>query len=151
MQTRLLAPICALIALAAVSACSSDSPAAAADAGKAVSFQTDVMPILSESCALASCHSAGQASAGIHLTYDPAQVYAELQKTSVAYSKKFVVAGNPDQSFIIAKMDGVQVAFCGSACGTEMPPPEEKTGDALLPVATRNIVKQWIREGAKNN
>lgn len=111
-------------------------------------FKDGVMPILSESCALTACHAAKQSNLGIHITYDAALVYSELQKESPTVpGLKFVVAGKPDESFVMAKMDGThgKLPACASGCGKEMPP------DDMLPQAKRDVVRKWIENGAKND
>jgi hypothetical protein len=112
------------------------------------SFSKDVMPIIGESCALTACHAAKQSNLGIHLTFDEAQVYAELEKASPTFAGvKFVVPGKPDESLVMAKMDGTQakVAACNGGCGREMPPED------LLPQEKRDVLRRWIANGAKRD
>lgn len=106
------------------------------------------MPILSDSCALAACHASKQSNLGIHITYDAALVYSELQKESPTYpGNKFVVPGKPDESFLMAKIDNTHAKLptCASGCGREMPP------DDMLPQAKRDVIRKWIANGAKND
>jgi len=119
------------------------------------SFQDDVLPIVQKSCALTACHSSKQSNLGIFLTYDGAQVYAELQKTSpTATGQKFVVPGDPTKSYVMTKLDGKQATLASSCtaipnCGTEMPPGEP--AGTLLPTEQRETFRKWIAEGAKDN
>lgn len=119
------------------------------------SYQDDVLPIVQKSCALTACHSSKQSNLGIYLTYDGAQVYAELQKTSpTATGQKFVVAGDPTKSYLMMKLDGKQASLAASctaipSCGTEMPPGEP--AGTLLPADQRDTIRKWISEGAKDN
>lgn len=137
-----------------LAACSSDpqpvTTTSKSDAGAALpaTFKDGVMPVLSESCALAACHAAKQSNLGIHITYDAALVYSELQKESPTYpGVKFVVPGKPDESFLMAKMDGTHAKLpaCAAGCGREMPP------DDMLPQSKRDVVRKWIENGAKND
>lgn len=144
-----------VVVLGLLTACSSDPQPIAtttgADGGGAVgpaTFKDGVMPILSESCALAACHASKQSNLGIHITYDATLVYSELQNESPTFpGLKFVVPGKPDQSFLMAKMDGTHAKLpgCASGCGREMPP------DDMLPQAKRDLVRKWIANGAKND
>lgn len=145
-----------LVALGVIVGCSSDpqpvTSSSKSDGGGTATgpatFKDGVMPILSESCALTACHAAAQSNLGIHITYDAAAVYAELQKESPTFpGLKFVVPGKPDESFLMAKMDGThgKLPACASGCGREMPP------DDMLPEAKRDVVRKWITAGAKND
>lgn len=139
--------------LATIAACSSEpdtlgvTPKTGTGTTSA-SFSKDVMPIIGESCALTSCHAAKQSNLGIHLTFDEEQVYTELQKGSPTFGGvKFVLPGKPDESLVMAKMDGTQgkIAGCPASCGKEMPPED------LLPQEKRDVVRRWIANGAKRD
>lgn len=145
--------------LGLVVSCSDDpattgSSSGASSSGSSVtsaSFKNDVVPILSKNCALAACHSSKESDLGIHMTYDAEQLYTELQKASrtPGYGgAKYVVAGKPEQSILIAKLEGTQnetFSTCKDKCGTEMPP-----GDSLGEEDIE-IVRYWIKNGAKND
>lgn len=111
-----------------------------------VSFKKEVMPFLAESCALTACHASAEKNLNIHLTADPVQVYAELQRTS-SFGPKYIVAGKPSDSFVMRKMDGTQKTMtgCSKGCGVQMPPDDPIDRDS------RDLIRQWIIEGAKNN
>jgi hypothetical protein len=108
-------------------------------------FNADVIPILATNCALAACHSSKEADGGIYMTYDKEQLYSVFQKTSAAWKIKYVVPGKPEESLLMAKMDGTQAKLCKSSCGNQMPQEE------LLPEEEREIVRVWIKNGAKND
>jgi hypothetical protein len=149
------------LTLAAIAACSSDPTptlgSGTKDGGGAVdarnpypSFRDDVVPIVQASCALTACHSSKESNLGIFLAYDPAQIFAELQKTSpTATGEKFVVAGDPAKSYLMVKLEGTQASLAakctGGSCGAEMPP------GSLLPADKLETVRKWITEGAKDN
>ncbi len=109
------------------------------------------MPILATSCALAACHSAKESNLGIHLTYDEDQIYSELQRTSPTPGyggARFVVPGKPEESILMAKLEGTQgrvFAGCSKGCGTEMPPGEPLDAESI------EIIRTWIKNGAKRD
>jgi hypothetical protein len=130
---------------------SSGSSGAEVDARRPYpSFRDDVVPIVQESCALTACHSSKESNLGIFLAYEPAQIYAEFQKTSpTAAGQKFVVPGDITKSYLIVKLEGKQAALASScpnmSCGTVMPP------DDPLTAAKIDTFKKWITEGAKDD
>lgn len=144
-----------LVGLFAVSCSSEDEQTLPPPTGSSLagvgSFSGDVVPIVRNSCALTACHASKTSNLGIHLTHDASQIFAELQKESPSYpGVKFVVAGNPEQSFLYLKMEGRQASLGAKCtgtkpCGSEMPP------DELVPQAERDLVEKWIQNGAKND
>lgn len=94
-----------------------------------------VQSILANDCA--SCHSAAAHSGGLDLHTDP---YAALvgAASGLYDGRTLVVAGDPDASFVLAKMAGTQ----GGSEGTPMPPP---SGAAA---ADLEVVRAWIAAGA---
>jgi hypothetical protein len=123
-----------------------------------VSFKNDVLPVFQQSCAFMTCHgSMSAANMGVYLG-EPnkgatmtATVISGLMKPSLLLATMaYVTPGNPGQSFLMRKMDGDQCSLdmkCTSgSCGASMP-----QGDAVLPAASRDIVRRWIAQGAKDN
>jgi hypothetical protein len=128
-----------------------------------VGFAKDVLPIFSQSCALSnSCHGdqSGPAtqpylgpmggvmpSASELSAIFAANVNADSLK---ATGMKIVVPGKPDQSFMMFKVDNALscpgVTCKDAACGTSMP-----QASATLPAATRDTIRRWISQGAKND
>jgi hypothetical protein len=155
----------ALAASVLVLACSNDGPSTISSGGPAAvvdsgtppgqprSYRKDVVPILTGSCALVSCHGdrSGNPSVGIFLPLgDPDGIYADLMKESLtAKGAKFVVPSDSANSFLYAKMSGLFAPFAkecpSTGCGDVMPP----TGG--LNQADIATVKAWIDEGAANN
>lgn len=150
-------------ALLVISACSSSkdagsgpsrqclAPPPAADLTQpAISFKTQVVPIVEKNCSLAACHGDTQVSLGIYLPQDPAQIYKALHAPATTNLKlDFVKAGAPTDSFVMHKLDGTH---CGldkdcvkGSCGTEMPPGE------TLSIEDRTTIRRWIAQGAKDN
>lgn len=141
------------------------------DAGRAVSFRRDVMPLLVTHCNLAGCHlgdtPTGQLGLGESCTFNPRsmtcdvdggaltdeiaqKVYANLTAQShAAPNLKRVEPGSIDRSFLLMKLSGCQDAFedvtgCKS-CGGEMPP------NGMLRRYDRpsfDLLARWVREGA---
>ncbi len=94
-----------------------------------------VQSILAGECVL--CHDAEGPSAGLDLQTDP---YNTLVGNGPLYGKPLVVAGDPDGSFLIVKLEGLQEA----AEGTAMPPTR------ALDAADIEIVRTWIADGASS-
>jgi hypothetical protein len=125
-----------------------------------VSFKTDVMKLFNNSCGLSTCHGSTSAPAGgLFLgvegmnSSDAATVYAGLmgKASGELTTMPFVTAGDPSKSYIMHKLDGDQCAFdaecVGKTCQTLMP----SGGNQLLPVGTRDTLRRWIAQGAKND
>ncbi len=111
-----------------------------------VSFSADVLPLLQESCTFSSCHAGGQPDAGLDLT--PANVLAELIDVNSAQcgpSRKRVVAGDPEESYLLDKLLGEDM--CGN--GVKMPrnPPQGQSAPAWTADKTE-IFRAWICGGA---
>lgn len=157
--------LAAVLVLGMCLACSSEGPSTISSGGPASgstsgtpagqprSFRKDVVPILTGSCALSSCHGdrSGSPGVGIYLPLgDPEGIYADLMRNSrTAAGVKFVVPGDPGRSFLYGKVTGDLSDFataCPSAgCGEPMPP------GTRISSADRDTLKLWITEGAANN
>ncbi|MCA9586684.1 MAG: hypothetical protein KC657_15120 [Myxococcales bacterium] len=114
-----------------------------------VSFQADVVPIIKRSCTDAACHGSKGASEGIFLPPDnPGDMYAALTGPATStLSMNVATPGDPAKSFVMHKLDGDQctVTCVKGGCGDRMPP------DGQLPVETRDVIRRWIAQGAKND
>ncbi|NOU34405.1 MAG: hypothetical protein HOO96_41460 [Polyangiaceae bacterium] len=160
---RRAAFVCAFCTL--IAACSSSPGAAPSDAGApgcatyavptsfapaaAVSFERDVFPLFAKSCAFSACHAL--ANKRLYLGgSDPAAARAALVNVaaSAAPTLHLVEPGDPAKSFLLHKLDGDACTLVGTCkdgdCGDTMPPQGE-----LLPVASRDLVRRWIAQGAK--
>ncbi len=135
--------------------CKDYSPPASFDAqNPTVTFAKDVMPIFSQSCAFTSCHGSASGNAnGVFLgAADPVRVYQAIVdvRSSKLPTMSYVKPGDPHESFLMRKMDGshcVLDAQCtGTDCGQSMP-----KNDETLPIESRDIVRRWIAQGAKND
>ena len=144
---------------AACSDAATPTPSSSSSSGSLpsnVSFKDDVAPLLATNCALAACHSSKESNLNFYITYDTAQIYEEIMKTSpTCASSKFVSPGKPEESMIMLKMDNEQnklAADCASARRSEMPPGDPPgSGSDLMTKKDRDIVRSWIKAGAKNN
>lgn len=94
-----------------------------------VSFSADVMPLLT-ACSGMGCHSM------------PQMFFLSPGRTGCASAteQRFVVAGDPDASYVIHKLEGREI------CGMRMP-------RGRTPLTTEQIatIRTWIAEGARNN
>lgn len=132
----------------------------------AVSFKTDVLPILQRSCGLStSCH--GDASApkkaqpylgpNKNTTATPDDITKILAGTvgvkSVADPMMDVIkVGDPEHSFLMYKIDGQTLCeklSCAATddCGTIMPQGYKEPMDE----SERMRIRYWIAQGAANN
>tara|TARA_R110002049_G_scaffold138781_11_gene299235 strand:- start:19293 stop:20537 length:1245 start_codon:yes stop_codon:yes gene_type:complete len=92
--------------------------------------------VLTPDCATSNCHSGANPQASLSL--EEADSYAMLvgiASTQDAGIQR-VVAGNPNNSYLIQKLEGT------AATGTVMPP----TGG--LPQVDIDVIRQWISDGA---
>ncbi len=133
--------------------CSEYTPPASFDATKPTSFSKDVIVVFQKSCAFSTCHGATTGNAnGAFLGNDPARVHAGLVnvKSPELPTMNFVTPGDPKQSYLMHKLDGSQCTLdkqcTNGSCQDSMP-----KNDTSLPVETRDIVRRWILQGAKND
>ncbi len=119
----------------------SSNTTAATTAASGVSFSKNIQPIFNSNCVV--CHQgAGQAG----LTLEPNLSYSKLVgvPSTQSATEQRVKAGAPDQSYLLAKLNGTQVAAGGS--GAQMP-----YGAAPLSASNISLIQQWIAAGAPNN
>ena len=104
-----------------------------------VSYQADIVPLLESQCA--TCHLTGEEAGGISLVGDAAIGFLVGQPSQEAPAIMRVVAGDPDKSYLVMKLEGTHIAQGGS--GGQMP-------FAAPPLAPEQIakVRQWIAAGA---
>ncbi len=106
------------------------------------SFSKDLMPILRTQCAI--CHLTGQEQGNLALP--PAKAYASLVnvKSTEAPALIRVTPGQPDKSYLIAKLEGTQIKAGGK--GARMP-----FAGAPLPADKIKLFRDWIAAGAAKN
>jgi hypothetical protein len=157
----------ALVGLGFEAGCSTPSkactayatPAAFDPSSPAVSFKNDVVPIFVLSCAFESCHGAGHGdNQGVYLgsktasALDLPRLYAATvgKASNELPAMSYVTAGDTANSYLLHKIDGdictLNARCANASCGDTMP-----QGNDLLPVETRDVVRRWIAQGAKDN
>lgn len=135
------------------STCKDYEPPATFDAqNPKVTFSNDVMPIFKQSCAFTACHGLQGSNNGVYLGQDQGQVHQNLVGVAAGElpAMSFVKAGDPRNSFLMRKIDASQCtldAQCvDKTCGESMP-----RGEPQMPVETRDVIRRWIAQGAKND
>lgn len=114
---------------------------ATAAAAETVSFKRDIVPVLKTRCA--TCHMTGKEAGNIAL--HPGAAYANLVGVKSTETNHLrVKSGAPAASYLMMKLDGTHLDAGGK--GTRMP-----LGAPQLDAATRQRIRTWIAEGAKNN
>jgi hypothetical protein len=142
------------------------------DMTPAVSFKTDVLPILRQSCGLSSsCHSEETPSVPSQHYYGSPLSAGDLTDTQIKAifdqsvgvasidnpDMKVVAAGDPEHSFLVYKIDGDPNSATGltcsaltcakdKSCGTSMP-----QGGPAMDEASKDKIRRWIAQGAKND
>jgi len=161
-----------IFALAVLVACGTPPPSWAPDAGDCalyevptgtnlaaptVSFKTDVMPVLTAHCSSSICHGISDGAKGnlflgaeLQKGADAATVYTNLTATSEQYpAMPYVKPSDLANSYLMHKLDADQCMLSTKCvngdCQHAMP------FDGMLAVETRDIVRRWIAQGAKNN
>jgi hypothetical protein len=162
------------VLVAVIGACGSDdeSPDDCPAPPDSVPFRSTVLPIFRGSCGLSetSCHGSKLSSKGdLYLGPKPSApepdgaersaIIAGLvnRPSKTAPSMNLVTPGQPEQSFLMLKMDDTHDgaglactplpgAKSGKACGDPMP-----QGQGLLCAGRRDAVRRWIASGAKDD
>jgi Ca2+-binding RTX toxin-like protein len=101
----------------------------------AVDYTSDIQPVFTNRCT--GCHSGGGAPQGLRL--DAANSYANLVNvpSNEVPSLLRVEPGNPDDSYLVQKIEGT------ASVGGRMP-----LGGTPLNAETIALIRQWISEGA---
>lgn len=115
--------------------------AAFAEDAVKVSFQRDIAPLLKDHCA--PCHLTGEE--GGHMSLYPAAAYKTLVGVPSTESPlPRVKPGEPDQSYVVRKLEGTHIEAGGS--GMRMP-----LEGGPLEAAEIKLIRSWISEGAQQN
>ncbi|APR77923.1 Hypothetical protein A7982_03270 [Minicystis rosea] len=132
---RLSRPILAIALLTMVSACSKDGGSSADDpAHCATSKNDEVRLTLAKTCS--GCHGEG--------SNKPFFASLESFEASLVYEPKFVVAGKPDQSYLVKLLEGTSTSVF------KQMPPQGDTFAALDKKGSTSIsmddIRDWIKD-----
>ena len=106
-----------------------------------ISYANNIQPIYDTSCALAGCHLGAAPAFGLNLAAG-ASYDATVSVKSLQRPKLFLVdPGNPDDSYLVRKIEGGP-DIAGDMMPANMPP---------LPADEMDAIRQWITECAPNN
>ena len=104
------------------------------------SFASEIVPLLRTRCA--TCHLTGQEAGKMALT--PGAAHASLVgvRAEGAPGLTRVIPGDPDNSYLVMKLEGTHIARGGA--GAQMP-------FGAPPIASGEIamIRRWIAEGAQ--
>ena len=107
------------------------------------SLASHVQPILSTSCALSGCHAGASPQEGMNLS--SGLMHSNTGNVpSNESSLDRIEPGQPDQSYLVHKIQGTQGTVGGS--GVRMP-----FGGAPLSQANIDIIRAWVADGAQDN
>ena len=134
-----------------------------ADAGKDAGEDVPIVPVafrevqalFTRTCAMPACHGRGAdgggGSGGLFLTDETTSHRAMVDQPSDQVARlRLVAPGDPDNSYLMVKIEGTMRNFAECApspgrnpCGVQMP---QLAGP--LSAAERALVRNWIRAGA---
>ncbi len=107
-------------------------------------LSADVQPILTASCAVSGCHTGSSPAQSMSLS--AGQTFANTVNRAALEAPNLarVCPGNPDESYLVHKVQGTQGTVGGS--GARMP-----LGGQPLSQPQINTIRAWISAGAQNN
>ena len=173
----LVAPLCAAAACSSSASTSADAAVGGCQPYVStanldmpvVSFAADVVPILSGTCAVSDgCHGVPSVVAEARpflgfASSDAGMAAAQTiidglvgVKSREDLTMNLVTAGDPSQSFLMHKIDDDQCTLISQCmmdpsfrpnCGVFMP----YQYPDILDVGTRDVIRRWIKQGARNN
>lgn len=103
-----------------------------------VSFANQVQPIFTNSCVNVGCHPGGGAPFPLLAGVSYNNLVGVNAATGPCAGDKRVQPSSADASALIKRLDG--------ACGSQMP-----LGGTPLASAQRQLIRDWINQGARNN
>ena len=109
-----------------------------------VSFSQQVQPILTDRCAFSGCHASTSPAAEQSLAEGLAYVNVYNVPSQELPSMDRVEPGDPDQSYLVHKIQGTHLDVGGS--GLRMPRGQEPLSQDQI-----NLIRAWIQQGARNN
>ena len=114
--------------------------AAGSAQGQGLDYEADIQPIFTNNCTNIGCHVSGNEGGGLNLQVGNS--YSEITGTNTTNNAPLVIAGNPDISKLIWKLEGVDNNGA-NVFGRRMP-----FGGPFLSQTTIDIIRQWISDGA---
>ena len=112
--------------------------------GDTPTFAADVQPIFTASCAFSGCHGGASPAQGMNLSAGQAYANTVNVPSNELPSMDRIEPGDPDQSYLVNKIQGTQGDVGGS--GQRMP-----LGGDPLSEADIDTIRAWITAGAENN
>lgn len=103
-----------------------------------VSFERQIQPILDENCVI--CHQIGSAPQGLVLEQGSSFAALVARTSREAAQILLVTPGRPEESYLVAKLEGRQLAAGGQ--GDQMPLGGRLDAQSIL------LIRRWIAEGA---
>lgn len=112
-----------------------------------VSLSADVQPIFTESCVHNACHGGNNPQENLRLEAGSSWAnLVDVPAVQCADGRARVAPGNPDTSYLMHKLLGVQICS-----GEQMPPSGGPIGDGELPPGELDLIAAWICQGALDN
>lgn len=109
-----------------------------------VSFSQQIQPILTDRCAFGGCHASTSPAAGQSLAEGLSYMSTVNVPSEELPSMHRVEPGDPDQSYLVHKIQGTHLDVGGS--GLRMPRGQEPLSDDQI-----QLIRNWILQGARNN
>ncbi len=106
--------------------------------GDLVDFAAQIQPIFTNSCALSGCHSSGSAQAGMVLASGSAIANIVGVPSSEQPALQRVEPGNPDDSYLVRKIEGGP-----GITGGQMPLNRTPLAQSQI-----DLIRLWITQGA---
>lgn len=142
-----------IVVFACIAGCGIAPPATHADADVTpgvVTLARDIQPILDRNCTRCHALGAGQPHGNPHFTADASRLSLSgtSQCTSNGVPVRYVVAGQPAESFLMFKLGAPSsLAVVDMKCATTMPYNFDSPLAESDPQAVEQI-RQWILDGA---
>ncbi|TFB10759.1 T9SS type A sorting domain-containing protein [Candidatus Marinimicrobia bacterium MT.SAG.3] len=108
--------------------------------GQGLDYESDIQPIFTNNCTSRGCHVSGNEGNGLNLQFGNS--YNEITGMNTTSNAPLVIAGSPDISKLIWKLEGVDNNGA-NVFGSRMP-----AGGPSLSQTTVDKIRQWISDGA---
>jgi uncharacterized membrane protein len=132
-------------ALAASAVLLQSVSSAAVQREPSVSFSRDVQPIFNNQCVM--CHNSEDPHAGLLLDEGLSHEQLVSMGSSETTQMARVTPGDPDKSYLVHKLNNTHLKVGGT--GWHMPPPTHMKSAVTL--REKELIRNWIKQGAKNN